>query len=669
MLAKLLDQQPFNLAVANLYKTRFNGVPGVVYAAGVRHAYNLAEAFRAEGMKAQAVSGETPKRELAEILARYERGDIDVLINAQLLAEGWNCAARDRLRAPRADRVQAHLPAARRAASRAATRARRRGWSSTSCTPRPSTTTRSSRCTRCSTATSTGAARSSSARCGAGAAGAMRVERRVLPVCAEEERRFAGLRARAVADRGRAPRLRRAARVGGARRRARARPTAGAGRARCSTSTATGELQEPLPDHRGAAQHERRSCGCGRWPTSPRCATPTRSTPRSTSSAAWPREERNEATKIMLHALVEQAHRPPRPGQRVDLADRRVHARGARGVRRAALAGDQAPARPAGQLLGRRARAQRAPAVHAARKQDRRLAAALLAAALAHTPEAEEALRGARTRMARKPPALARELLRNFPKRRARGKRRRRRGGEAATARPRPSRRRAATPPRRSQWRRGAPPASRSAARRRSARRGTREAPAAERDARTASAREPDATPARRSTLEDSSRGATGAAQPGDGEVDLAGAERRVAAVRERTSSRPRRRCRESALAGTAPPALHASRAEQRVALAPRRRGSRRRALPSHASSATSSARASARPQPARAPSSPRGAPRQPSARASRSSGGSSSRRTATFRPIPSTAQPSCGRPSTRIPATLTGRLDVCGREPRRWAT
>jgi hypothetical protein len=53
-----------------------------------------------------------------------------------------------------------------------------------------------------------------------------------------------------------------------------------------------------------------------------------------------------------------------------------------------------------------------------------------LAAALAHTPEAEEALRGARTRMARKPPALARELLRNFPKRRARNSRRTRKGGK-----------------------------------------------------------------------------------------------------------------------------------------------------------------------------------------------------------------------------------------------
>ena len=53
----------------NLYKTRFNGVPGVVYAAGVRHAYNLAEAFRAEGHQgagglrrdAQARAGRDPR--------------------------------------------------------------------------------------------------------------------------------------------------------------------------------------------------------------------------------------------------------------------------------------------------------------------------------------------------------------------------------------------------------------------------------------------------------------------------------------------------------------------------------------------------------------------------------------------------------------------------------
>jgi hypothetical protein len=68
--------------------------------------------------------------------------------------------------------------------------------------------------------------------------------------------------------------------------------------------------------------------------------------------------------------------------------------------------------------------------VHAARKQDRRLAVSLLAAAVSHTPEGEEVLRGARMRMARKPSAIARELLRNFPKggKRRRNRKRKRKG-------------------------------------------------------------------------------------------------------------------------------------------------------------------------------------------------------------------------------------------------
>ncbi len=67
--------------------------------------------------------------------------------------------------------------------------------------------------------------------------------------------------------------------------------------------------------------------------------------------------------------------------------------------------------------------------VQAARTQDRRLQAALLAAAVAHTPEAEEVLRGARTRLSRKPGSLSRELLRNFPKGKGRRGRRRRKKG------------------------------------------------------------------------------------------------------------------------------------------------------------------------------------------------------------------------------------------------
>ncbi|MFL5906839.1 MAG: DEAD/DEAH box helicase family protein, partial [Solirubrobacterales bacterium] len=89
-LAKLLDQTPFNVAIADLYRSRFRRVPGVLYTAGVKHANNVAKAFQDAGINARAVSGETPKRELAEILAGFERGEVDVLCNAMLLAEGWN---------------------------------------------------------------------------------------------------------------------------------------------------------------------------------------------------------------------------------------------------------------------------------------------------------------------------------------------------------------------------------------------------------------------------------------------------------------------------------------------------------------------------------------------------------------------------------------------------
>ncbi len=89
-LAEVLDHQALNQAAASLYRDRFDSTPGIVYAAGVEHAYNLAREFRANGLKAEAVSGRTPPVKLAEILAAYERGEIDILINAMLLAEGWN---------------------------------------------------------------------------------------------------------------------------------------------------------------------------------------------------------------------------------------------------------------------------------------------------------------------------------------------------------------------------------------------------------------------------------------------------------------------------------------------------------------------------------------------------------------------------------------------------
>ena len=427
-LAKLLDQQPFNMAVANLYKTRFNGVPGVVYAAGVRHAYNLAEAFRAENMKAQAVSGETPKKELVDILARYERGDIDVLINAQLLAEGWN--------SPRAT-VCVHLAptASKRIYQQRVGRVTRRhpgkeaGLVVDFVHPAtkhddPVVTLHSllDRDVYRGGAIVVGPVRRGRGR-------RMRVERRVLPVCAEEERRFAVFERElwriAVEHLDYGEQHLWAALAG-----ARVAPN-GWRRARAMLHfDRTGELKgrfliTAVKRNKNSQLRLRALADIAAL------RDPDAFDEAIDIIGTWPREERKEATKIMLRALVER-----RIGRRDQanawiwrLAEytRDVHEEYAvqRWPETKRLLG--LLVNSAGGAHARNARRL----IHAARKQDRRLAAALLAAALAHTPEAEEALRGARTRMARKPPALARELLRNFPKRRARGARRRRKGAKA----------------------------------------------------------------------------------------------------------------------------------------------------------------------------------------------------------------------------------------------
>jgi hypothetical protein len=431
MLAELLDQLPFNLAIADLYKTRFNGTPGVVYTAGVRHAYNVAQAFRDVGLKAQAVSGETPKRELARILAEYERGTIDVLINAQLLAEGWN--------SPRAT-VCMHLAptASKRIYQQRVGRVTRRHPGKEAGVVidfvHPATKHDDPVVTLHSLLDRDvyrgGAIVVGPVRRGRGRR--VRVERRVLPVTPDPDRRAEVFERElwriAVEHLDYGEQHVWAALAG-----ARVAPN-GWRRAKAMLHfDRQGELKRRFLIT--AVQRNRNAQLRLRALQEIAAARDAEAFDTAIDiMATWPRDERREGVKIMLQALAEK-----RIGRR-DQANawiwrmaeytREVHEEYAvqRWPETKRLLG--LLVNSSGAAHARNARRL----VHASRKQDRRLSAALLAAALAHTPEAEEALRGARTRMARKPSALARELLRNFPKgRRGRGTRRRRKGagGEA----------------------------------------------------------------------------------------------------------------------------------------------------------------------------------------------------------------------------------------------
>jgi ribonuclease E len=427
-LAELLDQGPFNAAVADLYRVRFHDLPGVVYSAGVKHAHNLERAFRDAGIRAKAVSGETPKRELTRTLAAYERGEIDVLVNAQLLAEGWN--------SPRAT-VCMHLAptASKRIYQQRVGRVTRRNPGKEAGIVvdfvHPATTHDDPVVTLHSLLDRDvyrgGAIVVGPVRRGRGRR--VRVERRVLPVTPDPDRR-AGVFERELWRIAVESLLWQEQHVWSALAGARV-TTANWRRAKAMIQfDDTGELRRRflltcLERNRGGALRLRalQEVAAGRDPEAFDEAVDF--------VGGWPREERREAVKTLLEAVAE------RPIGRRDQATawlwrlaeytREVHEEYAvqRWPETKRLLGLLVNSSGGGHARNARR------LVQASRNQDRRLSAALLAAALAHTPEAEEVLRGARTRMARKPSALARELLKNFPKgRRRRGGRRKRAGGE-----------------------------------------------------------------------------------------------------------------------------------------------------------------------------------------------------------------------------------------------
>ncbi|HEY7950956.1 MAG TPA: DEAD/DEAH box helicase family protein [Solirubrobacterales bacterium] len=432
-LAALLDQEPFNVAIADLYKTRFAGMPGVLYTAGVQHAKNVARALQNAGIAARAVSGETPKRELAEILAGFERGEVDVLCNAMLLAEGWN--------SPRATLCMHLAPtASRRIYQQRVGRVTRRAPGKEAGLVidfvHPATTHDEAIVTLHSLldrdvyrggAIVIGPVRRARGR-------RIRVERRIVPVSDNEERRMQVLEREmwriAVDNLDHAEQHAWAALAG-----ARVNPQ-GWRRARAILQASNSkELRRRFL--LTCVQRNRNS----QLKLKALSEIADLGDPEAFDDAidivgTWTRDDRRAGTKTLLQALVDKRIGRRDQAQawvwRLASYTRELHEEYAvqRWPETKRLLG--LLVNSSGRAHGRNARRL----VHAARKQDRRLAVALLAASVSHTPEGEEVLRGARMRMARKPSAIARELLRNFPKG---GKRRKRpnkkrspkKGGEA----------------------------------------------------------------------------------------------------------------------------------------------------------------------------------------------------------------------------------------------
>src|SRR5436190_11246895 len=398
-------------------------------ATGALIAGHVAAALRDVGINARAVSGETPKRELAEILAAFERGEVDVLCNAMLLAEGWN--------SPRAT-ICMHLAptASRRVYQQRVGRVTRRNQGKESGLVidfvHPATTHDETIITLHSLLDRDvyrgGAIVVGPVRRGRGRR--VRVEKRVVPVSDKSEKRLRVLERElwriAVENLNHSEQHVWAALAG-----ARVNPSGWRRAKAMLQNDQTKELRRRFLltcVQRNRNQQLRIKAlveiAALRDAEAFDDAIDTVGT--------WSRDDRRAGTKVLLEALAER-----RIGRRDqaqawvwrlaeytrDLHEEYAVQRWPETKRLLGLLVNSS-----GRAHGRNARRL----VHAARNQDRRLAAALLAGAVSHTPEGEEVLRGARMRMARKPSAIAREMLRNFPKGGKRGRRRKRKGEQGA---------------------------------------------------------------------------------------------------------------------------------------------------------------------------------------------------------------------------------------------
>jgi len=91
-LGRALDRARWHSACADVWLDHFAPLElaGVAYTATVAQAHALADELASRGVRAAAVSGQTPARELAKALADFGAQRIDVLCNADLLTEGWD---------------------------------------------------------------------------------------------------------------------------------------------------------------------------------------------------------------------------------------------------------------------------------------------------------------------------------------------------------------------------------------------------------------------------------------------------------------------------------------------------------------------------------------------------------------------------------------------------
>ncbi len=87
----IMDKRAVHSEIIRHWKEKGQDRATVVFCSTIEHAQHLAEAFREEGVSAEAVHSEMSDDDNTTILRRFDQGRIKVLLNVMKLTEGWDC--------------------------------------------------------------------------------------------------------------------------------------------------------------------------------------------------------------------------------------------------------------------------------------------------------------------------------------------------------------------------------------------------------------------------------------------------------------------------------------------------------------------------------------------------------------------------------------------------
>ena len=89
--ATIMDRTPLTREIIRHWSEKAGGRRTVVFCSTIEHAGHVTEAYRAAGVRAEMVTGDTPDQERQGIFGRLDTGETQVLVNVAVATEGWDC--------------------------------------------------------------------------------------------------------------------------------------------------------------------------------------------------------------------------------------------------------------------------------------------------------------------------------------------------------------------------------------------------------------------------------------------------------------------------------------------------------------------------------------------------------------------------------------------------